>query len=360
MMRKICLATLLVPVLAWAQPRSANDWFKEGENQYNLGNFEKAIDAFKQGFALETKDANKPLYLYNVAQAYRLSGDCKNALFFYRRFLSLEDGNAAKPLDASTRKTVEGWISDAEACVQQATAFGKKPPSNNLPPDGDSGDKRSSDGDSRSDGHSDGRKKAVATGHKAASEEEDDDGGSITRPAPAVPPHLISARLTGGGTKVSAGNLDVPVQATFALIGGYPLAIDRWTTIELGAAFTFTPVPDTFNSSSKTMQMISVMANAGVSYEVIPKLSVRGDLGLGVLLLGNASGTNFTMGMMTSGALTMFHVRGAASADYAVTPNIVVTVMPVAFSYSPPKTGLNDTIKSITAIDFMAGIGYRM
>jgi len=30
-MRKICVAILLVPALAWAQPRSADDWFKEGD-----------------------------------------------------------------------------------------------------------------------------------------------------------------------------------------------------------------------------------------------------------------------------------------------------------------------------------------
>ena len=46
-MRKICLAVLLVPALAWAQPKpppkTAGDWYKEGENQYILGNFDKAI-----------------------------------------------------------------------------------------------------------------------------------------------------------------------------------------------------------------------------------------------------------------------------------------------------------------------------
>jgi len=53
-------------------------------------------------------------------------------------------------------------------------------------------------------------------------------------------------------------------------------------------------------------------------------------------------------------------VRTALSADYAITPNIVVTATPIAFSYSPPKDGLNKDITAITSIDFMVGIGYRM
>ena len=56
----------------------------------------------------------------------------------------------------------------------------------------------------------------------------------------------------------------------------------------------------------------------------------------------------------------MFHLRIGVSGDYAITPNVIATIAPFAFSYSPPKAGLRDDIKSITAIDFMVGIGYRM
>jgi len=57
-MRKISNAVLLVLLLipaaapAWAAPRTADEWYEEGANQYTLGNFDKAIDAFKQGFSL--------------------------------------------------------------------------------------------------------------------------------------------------------------------------------------------------------------------------------------------------------------------------------------------------------------------
>ena len=53
-MRKICLAVLLLPALAWAEPKSADDWYKEGANQYNLGR--RGFDKFakRQGEAKVT------------------------------------------------------------------------------------------------------------------------------------------------------------------------------------------------------------------------------------------------------------------------------------------------------------------
>ena len=87
-MRKISVAVLLVPALAWAQPKTADGWYEEGSNQYNLGNFDRAIDAFKQGFALEADESRKANYLYNVAQSYRQLHDFAKVCSFppaYRR-----------------------------------------------------------------------------------------------------------------------------------------------------------------------------------------------------------------------------------------------------------------------------------
>jgi tetratricopeptide (TPR) repeat protein len=360
-MRKICLAVLLVPALAWAGPKTADEWYKEGANQYNLGNFDKAVDAFKQGFELEPDESKKPTYLYNVAQAYRLANDCRNALFFYKRYLSLKANDTVKPIPVKTRKEIEERIPELEACVQQQSSISKKPPVNNLPPDGDGGEKVDK-GPAAEPPHKEAPREVAAATTGPATGGDADDGGSVTVPATAAP-HLISARLIGGGTKVSAGENPVPVQATFALVAGHPIAINPKLTVEAGAALTFTPVP--FESSrmmgaSKTGQLWGLLANAGVTYEVMPKLGVRVDAGLGALFFANIDESPFTGGNVTSGALSMFHVRGALSADYAITPNVVLTFAPVAFTYSPPKAGLVADIKSITSIDFaMVGIGYR-
>ena len=42
---------------SWAEPKTADEWYKEGENQYILGEYDKAAEAFKQGFGLETTDS---------------------------------------------------------------------------------------------------------------------------------------------------------------------------------------------------------------------------------------------------------------------------------------------------------------
>lgn len=370
-MRKICIATvLLAPALAVAQPRTAVEWYNEGENQFNLGAFDKAAEAFKQGFALENTEAKKPAYLFNIAQSYRMANDCKNAHFFYKRFLAVQDGlENAKPLSPKVRKDVEERISELEKCAQQAASISKRPPNSldGKDKDGGGGGKDSDDDDNKrpaSTSSGTGGKKTVATrGHDG--EDDDGDAGEVHAQV-SERPHLLDARLTGGGTKINAGSHDVPIQATGALTVGYPIPVAPQISVEPGVALTLSPVPYTNAATStkpaenRTALMTSVMANGAATYEVIPKLGVRLDVGLGVLLLSNVSESFFTDMQPTSGALTMFHVRGAVSAEYAVTPNFIVTAPSLAFSYSPPKDGLSDDIKSITAFDFMVGVSYRM
>jgi hypothetical protein len=369
-MRKIWIAMiLLAPALAWAEPRTAAEWYNEGENQYNLGNFDKAAEAFKQGFSLETNEAKKPAYLFNVAQSYRQANDCKNAHFFYKRFLALEENDTVKPLSPKVRKDVEDRIADLEACAQQAQSISKKPP-NSLRPDdpGDKGKPAAGDPSNKDPAHKDpahkdpGKDVAVAGDHG----DETDEGDGAPAPVHAGQPHVLDVRLTGGGTKISAGTQAIPVQATFALTAGYPIPINSKLIVEAGAALTVGGVPYTNPAMGatpevdKTALFTSVMANGAATYEVAPKIGVRADVGLGALLLSNVSESFFTAMQPTSGALTMFHVRAALSAEYAVTPNFIVTVPSLAFSYSPPKSGLADDIKSLTSFDFLLGVSYRM
>jgi hypothetical protein len=367
-MRKICFVILLVPALAWAQPKSAEEWYKEGENQYLLGNFDKAVEAFKQGFSLETDDGKRAAYLYNVAQSYRQANDCSHALFFYKRFLALKDANPTKPLTPKQRKEVGDWIAELETCVQQQASVSKRPPNTNLPPDGDPNDKNppaTGDTGRKDPGKTPGAGGDVASTDTGPGGDDDDRGEPDTTLRAGVGPRMLSARFNIGATKVSAGMFKVPVQATFALVGGYPIRINERLVVEAGIAATLTPVPydrtrTGMAAQSRTALLTGVMANGGVTYEVAPRIGVRGDLGLGGLFFSNVSESQFTNQAMTSGALSMFHLRIAASADYAFTPNVVGTVTPIAFTFSPPKTGLDDSIKRITSIDFMLGIAYRM
>jgi tetratricopeptide (TPR) repeat protein len=356
-MRKISIAVVLLvmPVaVAWAEPRTAEDWYKEGEKQYSLQNFDKAVDAFKQGFSLETSDVKKTAYLYNIAQAYRQANDCKDAYFYYKRFLALV-ADTGKPLSATTRKQVEERIKELEECAQQAAQISKRPPDSNLSPDSD-GEKGRPPGETvRQE-----PRKEVATAPKQPEPDGDQEDTGVSRPATGGQPRLISARLIGGGSKVNAGSISVPVQATFGVIGGYPIPVNPRLTIEAGAAFTFTPAPyqSQMANGNKTGTLWAAMANAGATYEVMPNLGIRGDIGLGALVFAGIDQSPFTNNAPTSGALGMFHVRAAVSADYAITPNIVLTAMPGAFGYSPAAAGLAGG-GAVTSFDFMVGIGYR-
>jgi hypothetical protein len=351
----------LASSLAVAQPKTADELYKEGEKQYNLGEFTKAIEAFKGAYALE----DKPAYLYNIAQSYRQLGDCKNAVFFYKRFLSLKANDTAKPLSASLKADIDNRLKELDACAKQAEAIKNKPPDENLPPDG--GD--TGDGDTGDTGDTGGGGPDVAdTGDDGDEGDEGDEGEgdgdvSIGVTQPVEGPRIIAARLAAGGSKVGAGDLDVPIQVSFALTAGYPLALMPKLTLELGAGFTFTPVPyDKPGGETGGATLMSVLANVGVTYAITPKFAVHGDVGAGGMFFGGLDeGNPFTMdGAEATGALGMFNLRVAASAEYAVTPNFLVVATPIAFSYSPPASGLIEDISALTRIDFMLGVGYRM
>jgi tetratricopeptide (TPR) repeat protein len=350
-MRTLVCGSLLVPMLALAQPKTPDDWYKEGETQYNLGNFDKAAEAFKQGFAAETVDSKKAAYLYNVAQAYRQGGKCKDAAFFYKRYLSLKDEDAGKPLSAEKRSEIEQRIAEQEECAKKLDENAQKPPSNTLPPETGSGSAA-------------GSNKVVA--QVDTTPEGSDDGEEPETPTVIPPPKVLTARFTGGASKISAGStLNIPVKPVFTLVAGYPVYVQDKIEIDAGAAAAFSPLPYELlgTNEQKTGSLTTLLADAGATYLVTPRIGLRADAGIGILILGGVSAMNnpFTdMGAPTSGALSMLAVRGAVSADYAITPNIYATLVPFAFTYSPPKDGLRSDIKSITRMDFMVGVGYRM
>ena len=357
-MMSVVLGLSLVSSVALAQPKTGDEWFKEGETQYDLGNFDKAAEAFKQAFSLETNEAKRPAYLYNVAQAYRQGGKCKDSAFFYKRFLALKDTDTAHPLKPETRAATEKLISDMEECAKQQEANANVTPTNTMHPE-NGGNAGTGTGDAKPP-----KLKTVGENGEEGGEEGGGEGGEGPTPMTAQP-KLVSARLLVGGAKLNAGDLTVPIEGSFALIGGYPLPLNDKMHVDLGAALTMTPVgyKNFITNGSGTATFATALVNAGVTYAVAAKLGLRADLGVGALVLGGITqmGNPFTMdGRPTSGALVMGALRAGVSVDYEITPNIVATAAPFSFTYSPAKSGLRDGMSSITRIDFMVGLGYKM
>ncbi|NVB85741.1 MAG: tetratricopeptide repeat protein [Kofleriaceae bacterium] len=87
-MRAPLLSSLLLAAAAFAvrapeahadNKAKAKALYEEGLKHYNLAEWTDAIKAWKESYLI----SKKPLLLFNIGQAYRLSGDCKQALTFY-------------------------------------------------------------------------------------------------------------------------------------------------------------------------------------------------------------------------------------------------------------------------------------
>src|SRR6185295_17537727 len=97
--------TFVVLAMLSATPASL---YEEGSRLYDVEKYEEAIEAFKQAYVLSPN----PGLLYNIAQAYRLWGHCRDSLNYYRRYL------AQKP-NAPDRAAVQILIGRMSDCADK-------------------------------------------------------------------------------------------------------------------------------------------------------------------------------------------------------------------------------------------------
>src|SRR5687768_14984638 len=98
----VCAVIAAATAPAIAQDVSAKDQAKakyaEGRVHYDVREYAEAIVKWKEAYKLFAD----PIYLYNIAQAYRLAGDCANATAFYKNYLRVAE--AADPLRPKAEK----------------------------------------------------------------------------------------------------------------------------------------------------------------------------------------------------------------------------------------------------------------
>src|SRR4051794_20096441 len=90
---------------ALADAARAREHFDLAKRYFQVDEYRKAIDEFKAAH-IEEPD---PAFLYNIAECYRRLGQAREALTYYRRFLSLSPPNAA------SRAIAERRIAEIEA-----------------------------------------------------------------------------------------------------------------------------------------------------------------------------------------------------------------------------------------------------
>lgn len=113
-MRISVIAVVVVGLLAGvaaAQPApdkaAAQAAFAEGQQRYAAGEYLPAAVKFEAAFAADPD----PVYLFNVAQAYRLGNACGKAATYYQRFLE------AVP-NPPNLENVKQYIEQSEACAK--------------------------------------------------------------------------------------------------------------------------------------------------------------------------------------------------------------------------------------------------
>ncbi|MBX3154945.1 MAG: tetratricopeptide repeat protein [Deltaproteobacteria bacterium] len=84
--------------------------FDEGTKHYDVGEYAKAIDAFRKAYALMPD----PSFLFNLGQAYRQMRNCRDARAAYKAYLrNAPDDNRAK---------AEKFVADMDACIHAEEA----------------------------------------------------------------------------------------------------------------------------------------------------------------------------------------------------------------------------------------------
>lgn len=99
--------------------------YEKGLGHYNLGEFDQAIEAFREAYAL----SSAPGLLFNIAQSHRLKKDYEQASYFYRTYLRL------KP-DAANRADVEARLEEMDKLIEEQKKIQKGPPTGTVTPEG--------------------------------------------------------------------------------------------------------------------------------------------------------------------------------------------------------------------------------
>lgn len=311
-------AALAASGAAHAGERGAREAYKAGRKAYDLGRFDEAIGHFERAY--EARPA--PAFLFNIAQAHRQLGHCKEALFFYRLYLRRDP-------DSKIRAEVEGRIAELEticpAPIEPAPPDDETPPT--TPPAEAPWAPRT----------------ATAT-------------AATPRPPPAAdtPRRWVDVALEAGVGVAYVGDLDIPVQPSFRLGVTAPISLGP-ATLRLGALGTLLPVP----YQGGTALLSHVLGQAELALDLLRWLSVRIEAGLGLLLFsGLDAGNPFTEGgAETSGPLGMFAVRAAAGLEVPLGAGWRARLTAFSFSFSPPKEGLDGSISRLLRLEGTLGVG---
>ncbi len=106
MKRLLLPIVLLCALMSSAAAQDATALEASGNKHFQLAEYDAAITDFKEAFRI----SDAPGYLYNIAQAYRLKGDCRSAATFYKNYLR-------RMPDAANAAKVRERVTEMDACA---------------------------------------------------------------------------------------------------------------------------------------------------------------------------------------------------------------------------------------------------
>ena len=122
-MKRIAPALLLCARIAGAAPSEAERLYKEGQTAYDDKRFDDAITAWSKAYEL----SHLPGLVFNLAQAYRLHGDCDKAVETYQKFIDLDP-------KSKQRTAAEGFLHELQPCHVEPPPPEPPPPTPPPPP----------------------------------------------------------------------------------------------------------------------------------------------------------------------------------------------------------------------------------
>lgn len=184
-------------------------------------------------------------------------------------------------------------------------------------------------------------------------------------PLPSTPDSRgpLFATVSAGPSVLDMGNLDIDgAQFTSDLTVGYAIDLGR-LGVDLGARASYTPVPwNNGTGASGMSSFIGVLASLGVRVGLGRSFAVRASLsGGGLLLAGLAEGNVFMADTRSvHGPLVLPSARASLGLEYAITPGLLISLVPATFSYTRARHRLRAGIDDVTRLGMTLGLGWRM
>ena len=339
----ILAGATLVVVVAFTASASAEPSAEEhsaelaaaGSVAYNLGDFDRAVELFKEAY----KARSDSYLLFNIAQSHRQLGDCRDALFFYRRFLS-------ETADEANRKTVEERIDDLEANCREEERLKSEPPVHTIQAARPTPPVVVSD-------------VADVADDEPAEEDSDDAAADASVEAVAAQPSSsLSAWLVRGavGGSVISDTRTVLTTVPIAQVGLERLVGPLSALISIEVS----PVPWEDGSRSGASTLVSAGAGIGMSRRIVGQLSMRGSVTAGVASIFAAEGNELLLedGTNASNPLVLANGRAEAGLDYEFRRGFGVRVTPLAVAASPVSNGFRSGMQVLVRFQPTIGIRY--